>query len=158
MEDFNLEQLLQLSGVNNDMPQVANETEAEYTMVNSQNLGVDVFVNGEDMQDAHVGHFDSEEEALAQFPMAKSINPNHDMQEEDIDLDNGYETQQQHDDLGAHGRDYFPNSMTSTAPKRLGPSAAKHGNNPMSAKQFAENTKKIHENLIYRYREYKKNT
>lgn len=75
--------------------------------------------------------------------------------EEGMDLDNGYYSVQDHEELGDYGKDYFPNSQTGTAPERVGPSAAKHGNNPLSAKQFTEEAKNIHENLVYRYREFK---
>lgn len=75
---------------------------------------------------------------------------------EGFDLDNGYYTVQQHDELAGHGKDYFPSAQTGTSPKKLGPSAAKHGNNPLSSKQFSEGAQEIHETLVYRYREYKK--
>lgn len=77
--------------------------------------------------------------------------------EEAFDLHNGYHDVRKHEELGDHGEDFFPNGQTGTAPKKVGPSAAKHGNNPLSAKQFNEGTEEIHENLVYRYREFKKN-
>lgn len=78
--------------------------------------------------------------------------------EEGFDLNNGYGDEKDVEELGAHGRDYFPSGQTSTAPDRLGPSAAKSGNNPMAAKQFTKEAKEIHESLVYKYRNFKKNS
>jgi hypothetical protein len=77
---------------------------------------------------------------------------------DDINYDNGYRIQK-HEEAGDHGEDFFPDGQTGTAPKKVGPSAAKHGNNPLSAKQFEtldESSEKIHEDLVYKYRAHKK--
>lgn len=76
--------------------------------------------------------------------------------EETYDFNNGYHSQLDHAEMGDYGDDFHPQGETSTPQKKLGPSAAKHGNNPMYAKQFTEEAENVHKTLVYEYRNFKK--
>jgi len=68
--------------------------------------------------------------------------------DEDFNLNNGY------DDINdASGDDYFPNGADSPVVRAVGPSGARHGDNPEQKKmQVAE----VHKELVYGYRNYLK--
>jgi hypothetical protein len=78
---------------------------------------------------------------------------------ESIDFSNGYDSVQDHEEVGDYAVDYFPDGQTGTAPKKTGTAGARHGDNPLKSRQWEaldESAKKIHENLVYRYRDFKK--
>ena len=65
------------------------------------------------------------------------------------DLNNGYDSTQQHSELGSHSADYFPSGADTTAPTRVGPGVSR-GNNPLGTELG------IHEGLVYKYRSFKR--
>lgn len=76
---------------------------------------------------------------------------NADFKFEGYDLNNGYGSEQEHDELTGYADRWFPDGETSTPvdPDKLGPSAAKYGNNPI--KEHRE----IYESLLQRFKDFK---
>jgi len=64
------------------------------------------------------------------------------------DLQNGY-----HDVHVASGNDYFPNGADGPVVKAVGPSGARHGDNPEQKKMKTE-LEEVHKELVYGYRSF----
>jgi len=71
--------------------------------------------------------------------------PEHEF-DEAFDLQNGYD-----DEHDASGNDYFPNGADSPVVSRVGPSGARHGDNPEQKKMAVAET---HKELVYNYRKF----
>ena len=99
---------------------------------------LDHFLNGDDTSFDHMG---DEDDYTDQSMRAGEMG----MEE---DLNNGYDTEQ-----CADGSDFFPNGADGPVVKAVGPSGARHGDNPeQKYMQVAE----VHKELVYGYRKYLK--
>jgi hypothetical protein len=72
--------------------------------------------------------------------------------DEEGDLGNGYGSNHAVD-----GEDFFPSGATSNVVRKVGPSGARHGDNPMS-KVMATESKKLHEKYLRDFADFKKKT
>ena len=88
----------------------------------------------------------------------KEYNKNDESVEEEVigDLGNGYDDQHS---TTKNYSDYFPTGAHGTAVRDVGPAGGRHGDNPMqkvmkNKKVEEAETKEIHKNLVYAYREY----
>ncbi|HEY6436817.1 MAG TPA: hypothetical protein VIY47_09510 [Ignavibacteriaceae bacterium] len=106
---------------------------------------LDHFLNGEDSSWAHIGDQDPIiEDNMKETMYDPGFEEDSDELEEDIQ--NGYK-----DKHYASGNDYFPNGADGPVVDKVGPSGARHGDNPEQKKmQIAE----VHKELVYGYRAF----
>lgn len=67
----------------------------------------------------------------------------------EVDLQNGYD---QHHSVD--GDSYFPDGDTGPAPRRLGPGAARHGDNPLATQSHVTESKSLYERYMTEYKKF----
>lgn len=88
------------------------------------------------------------EDALADFEEGSDYSFVDPMNE--VDLQNGYD-----DGYCVDPDDYFPSGATGPAPKRLGPGAAKHGDNPLATSITIKESTDLFEKYQQKYKKFK---